>query len=127
MAALPAAAEIYRCHTREGTTYQQLPCDDKAVGGVSGIPTEFPPANTEARERLFQREADLYKRLEAQRDRQVQEAALRAASEERALERERLAAAAAAAAQPAWVVIPRPSRYARTREASGTPRTHRPW
>jgi hypothetical protein len=94
-ASLPAlgASEIYRCAEKGGgITYQQMPCPDAAVGQRANVPTEFPPPNTEERERLFAREEALFKRLEARRDREVQEAVLRDAAAERALERERLAA-----------------------------------
>ena len=79
-AAFAAHAGIYRCQSPAGTTYQQVPCGDEAVGGLAGIASEYPPVNTAERERLFAREAEMYKRLEALRDRQVQEAAIRAAS-----------------------------------------------
>lgn len=115
--ALPAigASEIYRCSSAGGVTYQQVPCDEGKAGGVTPIPADFPPVNTEARERLFAREAALDKRLEAQRERWMKEAALREAREERAaLERERLAAASAAAAAavaPQFIVVRRPPRH----------------
>ena len=93
--ALPAAAasDIYRCSENGGRiSYQQMPCAEAAVGERANVPTEFPEPNLAERDRLFAREADLYKRLEARRDREVQEAALRDAAAERALERERLEA-----------------------------------
>jgi hypothetical protein len=91
--ALPAAAasEIYRCAEKSGgVSYQQMPCSEATVGERANVPTEFPEPNLAERDRLFAREADLYKRLEARRDREVQEAVLRDAAAERALERERL-------------------------------------
>jgi hypothetical protein len=91
--ALPAAAasDIYRCAEKGGrVSYQQMPCSEATVGERANVPTEFPEPNLVERDRLFAREADLYKRLEARRDREVQETALRDAAAERALERERL-------------------------------------
>ena len=101
-----AAADIYRCASPGGVTYQELPCPDKAIEQRANVPTDFPAPNIEERNRLFQREADLYKRLEARRDREVQELVLRDAAAERALERERLAAQAAAQAAQYAVVYP---------------------
>ena len=102
-----AADDIFRCVGAGGAiSYQQMPCE--AAGGVARVPTEFPPANSAERERIFQREADMYRRLEAQRDRQLAETIARNAREEQAaaLERERLAAAAQAptyaVAYPYW-------------------------
>jgi hypothetical protein len=120
-AALPAAADIYRCAAAGSVTYQELPCPDKAIEERANVPTNFPEPNVEERNRLMQREADLYKRLEARRDREVQELVLRDAAAERALERERLAALAALAAQqqPLYVV----NRWPGRRAGSGTPRT----
>jgi hypothetical protein len=80
-----ASAEIFRCQARNGTTtYQQAPCDDDAVGGIAAIAAEYPPVNTAERERILAREAALEKRLEARRDRELQEAALRVRMAERA-------------------------------------------
>ena len=70
------------------------------------IPVEYPAPNVEERNRLFQREAELYKRLEARREREVQEAVLRDAAAERERERERLELAALAAQQQYLVVYP---------------------
>jgi hypothetical protein len=120
LAALPALAgnDVFRCETSAGITYQQLPCPDASVARRADVPTDFPAPNVEERNRLFQREAELYKRLEARRDREVQEAVLRDAAAERALERERLAALAAQAAQqqPLYVV----TRWRGRPGASGT-------
>ena len=58
-----------------------------------------------------------YRRLEARRDREIQEMALRDAAAERALERERLAAQQqqdALVAYPAYLVGYRPRMQART-------------
>ncbi|HUL56519.1 MAG TPA: hypothetical protein VLT60_05940 [Usitatibacter sp.] len=92
---LPAlgANDIFRCSAKGGAvSYQQMPCDESTVGDRANVPTEFPPVNTAERERLLAKEEALYRRLEARRDREIQEMALRDAAAERALERERLAA-----------------------------------
>ena len=122
-AALPAAAagDIVRCVAAGGgITYQQTPCPDATLSEPARIATEYPQVNQAERERLFQREAAMYQRLEAQRDRQVTEAALRNAAEERRLEREAAARAAAQATQVYWpaYAVARPGR------ARGYPRTH---
>jgi hypothetical protein len=106
---LPAlgANDIFRCAGKGGAvSYQQMPCDENTVGDRANVPTEFPPVNTVERERLFAMEDALYKRLEARRDREIQEMALRDAAAERALERERLAAQQqdALVAYPAYLV-----------------------
>ena len=74
---LAAGAEIYRCQSLSGTAYQQLPCGDDALGGLAGIASDYPPANVAERDRLFQREEAMYKRLEAQRERLTQESIAR--------------------------------------------------
>jgi hypothetical protein len=124
-ATLPAAAsDIYRCASARGVTYQEVPCPDRTIEERANVPTEFPAPNVEERNRLFAREADLYKRLEARRDREVQELVLRDAAAERALERERLAALAALAAQqPLYVLSRWPGRPA----GSGIRRSHPTW
>lgn len=112
LAALPAAAEIYRCSDGGRVTYQEIPCVT-AAGELTAIPTSFPPPNAAERDRLFEREAALYRRLEARRERELKEAMLRDAREERALERERLARQAEQqqAQAPLLVVVrQRPSR-----------------
>jgi hypothetical protein len=76
---LLAGAEIYRCQSSNGTAYQQLPCGEEAPGGLAGIASEYPPANLAERDRLFQREEAMYKRLEAQRERLSQESRVRSA------------------------------------------------
>jgi hypothetical protein len=77
-----ASAEIFRCQASGGAvSYQQMPCDDKAVGGPANIASEYPPVNARERERVFEQEAAMYKRLEAERDRLAQLAAVRAAAQ----------------------------------------------
>ena len=93
----PASAEIFRCRSPDGAvSYQQLPCEEGSVGGASPIATDYPPVNTAERDRLFEREAAMYKRLEARRDRELQEAAIRAAS---------APAAAPAPSEPVYVPV----------------------
>lgn len=75
----PAAAEIYRCTAKGGTvTYQQFPCSASEGVTVLDLPASFPPVDGEARQRLFEREAALDRRLEAQRERDTREAVARA-------------------------------------------------
>ena len=73
----PSMAEIYRCQSAAGTSYQQVPCGDETRGGLAGIATEYPPANAEERDRLLQREEAMNRRLEAERARWSQEAIAR--------------------------------------------------
>ena len=94
--ALPAFAanDIFRCQTRQGgVSYQQGPCEDDSLGGPSGIAAEYPPVNTAERDRIFEREAAMYQRLEAQRERLSKEAMVRTAT-------------AAPAPEPAVEMIP---------------------
>ena len=102
------AADIVRCVGLNGAvTYQQAPCPESTSETLVGIPTEYPAPNLAERDRLLAREADLYKRLEARREREANEAALREARLEREaeLERARLAALAAAQQQPQYLLI----------------------
>ena len=102
-----AASEIVRCVDERGAiTYQHIACPATTVTERSGIPTEFPAPNLLERDRLFAREAALDRRLEARRDRELQEAQMREARAEREAERERAAAmlAAAQAAQPQYLL-----------------------
>jgi hypothetical protein len=80
LAAPLAQAEIYRCQSPTGTSYQQMPCADETKGGLAGIASEYPPPNAAERERLFQREAAMYQRLEAERQRLSQESIARQVS-----------------------------------------------
>lgn len=68
LAAGSSAAGIFRCEAANGgVTYQQDPCPTAASGGAVNIPTSYPD-HTDARDRLFAREAAadarLLKRLE---------------------------------------------------------------
>jgi hypothetical protein len=62
LAASTASAEIFRCQSREGTTYQQIPCPDGAIADTVGIPVSYPDYTAE-RERLAAREAAMDARL----------------------------------------------------------------
>ena len=65
-----ASAAMFKCRGSDGAlTYQQLPCTSGEEALPSGLSGEFPPPNVIERERLLLREAELYKRLEAERDR----------------------------------------------------------
>ena len=106
--ALPAtaAAEIVRCAAPDGrVTYQQIPCESGTEARV-GIPSEYPAPNSTERDRLLAREAALDRRLEAERERWQQDAALRAAREERELERARIAAIETQNAQQYSIAYP---------------------
>ena len=70
---------------------------------------------------MFEREAALHKRLEARRDRELQESQMREARAEREAERERLAAMIAAQSQPQYFVL-----YAPPRGRFHPQRRHRP-
>src|SRR5256885_1082559 len=118
-AAGTASADVFRCQSRHGVTYQQLPCPDEAIAETVGIPTEYPDYLA-ARDRLAAREAAmdarLLKRLEI-------ESAERIARDNRiAREREAQAALALAQAQSqdsAVYIVGRPLR-------SGHHAAHRP-
>jgi len=91
-----AAGEIVRCMAKGGAvTYQEAPCPEASAERSIGIPTDYPKPNFSERDRLLAREAELDKRLEARRDREVQELAVREAraAREAELEMARLAAA----------------------------------
>jgi hypothetical protein len=77
LAAGPAGAAVYKCRGADGTlSYQQIPCAG-ANEALAEMPSDFPPRNVIERERLLLREAELDKRLEAQRDRLSAEAIAR--------------------------------------------------
>lgn len=102
-AALPAAAEIYRCKSGASVSYQEQPCDAASQGGAVAIPTEFPDY-IEPRNRLAAREAAVDARI---LERLRIESAERIARDERAAreaqaqaERER-----AQAAEGAWYPV----------------------
>jgi len=74
------AGGIIRCVAADGAvTYQQVACPEAAREQATNIPNEYPPVNTAERDRIFAREADMYRRLEAERDRLAQQALVRAA------------------------------------------------
>jgi len=76
LAALAGAAhaDVFRCTSATGAvTYQEVPCAaDQAVRLVD-VPERYPAANLAERDRLFQREAALDRRLEAERERESRE------------------------------------------------------
>jgi uncharacterized protein DUF4124 len=73
-----AEASVYKCRGADGAlTYQQLPCATQAETLANDLATEYPAPNVIERERLLLREAEMYKRLEAQRDRLSAEAVAR--------------------------------------------------
>lgn len=70
LAAFESHAAVYKCRDANGSlTYQELPCAGADEALKNAIATEFPPPNAIERERTLLREAELYRRLEAQRDR----------------------------------------------------------
>ena len=98
-----AAADIVRCQNQHGgVTYQHAPCPSTSVEKAVPIASDFPEPNLQERDRLLAREAELHKRLEARRDREVQEAALREARLAREAELER---ARVAAAEPQYLLV----------------------
>jgi hypothetical protein len=63
------AAPIYRCFTSNlGVSYQETPCTPDNDAGALDL-SNFPAVNAAERERIFQREAALDRRLEAERER----------------------------------------------------------
>jgi hypothetical protein len=103
------ANEIVRCKVPGGgVTYQYGPCLGVAEESRPRIATHFPEPNKAESQRIFEREAALDRRLEARRDRELQEQQMREARAEREAERERLAMLAAqqqpqyAIAYPLW-------------------------
>jgi hypothetical protein len=122
---LAAGGEIVRCAAPDGrVTYQEVPCSEASRESRVGIRSEYPPPNQAERDRLLAREAALDRRLEAERDRWQQDAALRAAREERELERARIAALEAQVQQQYVLAYPywRPHASPRRTHGSG----HRP-
>ena len=108
-----AAQDIVRCKDARGAvTYQPSPCPDRTEESRPNIAASYPEPNRAESQRIFEREAALDKRLEARRDRELQEQQMREARAERDAERERLAVLAAAqqpqyyVAYPAWPVHP---------------------
>ena len=99
------ASGIVRCKSPSGdVTYQVAPCPERAEQADPRIATDYPSPNRFESQRIFDREAALDRRLEARRDRELQEAQMREARAEREAERERLALIAAQAAQPQYVI-----------------------
>ncbi|HEY5676097.1 MAG TPA: DUF4124 domain-containing protein [Myxococcales bacterium] len=99
-AAMPAGAEIFRCTAGGAVTYQELPCAASASEVKVALPQSFPEVNTVERERLLAKEAAMYARLEAERERLSREkiASVQAAAQVAAAK----AQAEAAAAEPVY-------------------------
>jgi len=120
----PARADnIVRCIAPNGSvTYQQIACPDASRQQAAGIASEYPPPNFIERERLLAKEQEMYRRLEAQRERDTQvEMArqARAAMEARAREAE-AASAASAAGEPYYIAWPPGPRGRCTTRGAGT-------
>jgi len=77
--ALPAGAAIFRCTAADGSvSYQEAECAPTDKSRVMDVPAQYPGADPAERQRLFEREAALDRRLEAQRERDSREAVARA-------------------------------------------------
>jgi hypothetical protein len=99
-----AAQDIARCKDARGAvTYQPAPCPDRTEESRPRIPASYPEPNKAESQRIFEREAALDRRLEARRDREMQEQQMREARAEREAER-RHQEMLAAQAQPQYVV-----------------------
>jgi hypothetical protein len=73
--AAAASAEIFRCTAPDGAvTYQQIPCPSASSERPVDVPASYPGFDPAERERLFDREAALDRRLEARRERESREA-----------------------------------------------------
>ena len=69
-----AHADVFRCTSSAGAvTYQEMPCAPDQAVRVVDVPERYPAANQAERDRLFQREAALDRRLEAERERESRE------------------------------------------------------
>ena len=77
--ALPAGAAIFRCTATDGSvSYQGIECPAAENARTVNVPEQYPQVDSAARDRLFAREAELDRRLEAQRERDSREAVSRA-------------------------------------------------
>jgi hypothetical protein len=77
--ALPASAAIFRCTAADGSvSYQEFECPASDHTRTLDVPTQYPTVDSTRRAELFAREAELDKRLEAQRERDSREAATHA-------------------------------------------------
>lgn len=92
---LSAGAEIVRCVEAGTVTYQDSPCTGSSTRQPANIPSEYPAPNLAERNRLLDREAAMYRRLEARRDRELQEHLARTALQQREAEVEMMARIAA--------------------------------
>lgn len=69
-----AQAEVFRCTSAAGAvTYQEVPCAADQAARIVDLPERYPAADGAERDRLFQREAALDRRLEAERERLTRE------------------------------------------------------
>jgi hypothetical protein len=76
--ATPAGAAIFRCTAADGSvSYQEMECGAAEKSRVMDLPAQYPSADPTERQRLFEREAALDRRLEAQRERDSREAVAR--------------------------------------------------
>lgn len=76
---LPASAGIFRCTSPDGAvTYQQSACPASDAPRVIDAPASYPDVDPAERRRLFEREAELDRRLEAWRERESRETIARA-------------------------------------------------
>jgi hypothetical protein len=92
--ATAASAEVYKCQSREGTTYQQMPCPSEAIANTVAIPASYPDYMAE-RDRLAAREAAmdarLLRRLEIESAERIARDERVAREQEAQAERDRLA------------------------------------
>jgi hypothetical protein len=67
-----AHADVFRCTSMAGAvSYQAMPCAADQAVRIVDVPESYPAANAAERDRIFQREAALDRRLEAERERQT--------------------------------------------------------
>jgi hypothetical protein len=97
-----AAASVNKCRGADGRlTYQELPCEPAQHAVPADIPASYPAPNVAERSLILRREAELDRRLEAQRDRLSAEAIARISRVDPA---PAIAEPAAAVWWPAWSV-----------------------
>jgi Domain of unknown function (DUF4124) len=74
LAPLAVQAAVFRCTAPDGAvTYQEIPCPESSGARALDVPAEYPPIDAQQRQDLLQREAALYQRLEARRERESRE------------------------------------------------------
>jgi hypothetical protein len=80
-ASAASAGAVYRCTDARGAvTYQDAPCPRSQPGEALDIPGDFPPPNQAEHARILEREAMLERRLEARREREARDEAMRLAA-----------------------------------------------